>query len=74
MLLIIFYFFSIGSLGKNKAEDIVSNIYVHDVTLRGTTNGLRIKSWQVYIIWFPNNYYLLLSFTFIFLKKNFTRK
>ncbi|MCD7454970.1 hypothetical protein HAX54_026665 [Datura stramonium] len=37
---------SIGSLGKNKEEDIVSNIYVHDATLRGTTNGLRIKSWQ----------------------------
>ncbi|PHT94658.1 Polygalacturonase [Capsicum annuum] len=37
---------SIGSLGKNKEEDTVSNIYVHDATLRGTTNGLRIKSWQ----------------------------
>ncbi|KAL3380740.1 hypothetical protein AABB24_001071 [Solanum stoloniferum] len=37
---------SIGSLGKNKEEDVVSNIYVHDATLRGTTNGLRIKSWQ----------------------------
>ncbi|KAM7476736.1 hypothetical protein LguiB_023979 [Lonicera macranthoides] len=37
---------SIGSLGKNKSEDEVSNVIVDRAKISGTTNGLRIKSWQ----------------------------
>lgn len=38
---------SIGSLGKDGATDIVSNIKVNNATITGTENGARIKSWQV---------------------------
>ncbi|KAL2511659.1 Polygalacturonase QRT2 [Abeliophyllum distichum] len=37
---------SIGSLGKNGATDQVSNVSVNGATISGTTNGLRIKTWQ----------------------------
>ncbi|KAI4376627.1 hypothetical protein MLD38_014369 [Melastoma candidum] len=37
---------SIGSLGKNGAEDKVENVHVKDVHFRGSTNGARIKTWQ----------------------------
>lgn len=37
---------SIGSLGKNNTEDHVKNVMVDTVTLNGTTNGVRIKTWQ----------------------------
>ncbi|EEF44782.1 polygalacturonase, putative [Ricinus communis] len=37
---------SIGSLGKNGKSDTVEEVYVKDCTLKGTTNGLRIKTWQ----------------------------
>ncbi|KAL2536726.1 Polygalacturonase QRT2 [Forsythia ovata] len=37
---------SIGSLGKNGAEDQVSNVLVNGAAISGTTNGLRIKTWQ----------------------------
>ncbi|KAK4490029.1 hypothetical protein RD792_000683 [Penstemon davidsonii] len=37
---------SIGSLGKNNSTGIVENIVVDNAFLRGTTNGLRIKTWQ----------------------------
>ncbi|CAI9103055.1 OLC1v1001483C1 [Oldenlandia corymbosa var. corymbosa] len=37
---------SIGSLGKDGAEDRVSNVLVSGVRFTGTTNGVRIKSWQ----------------------------
>jgi polygalacturonase len=36
---------SIGSLGDTPEQVAVRNITVEDVTLAGTTNGLRIKSW-----------------------------
>ncbi|PKI75000.1 hypothetical protein CRG98_004772 [Punica granatum] len=36
---------SIGSLGKDLEEDGVQNVTVTSVTLKGTTNGVRIKSW-----------------------------
>lgn len=39
--------FSIGSLGKNNSEDQVSNILVDQAIISNTTNGVRIKSWQV---------------------------
>lgn len=38
---------SIGGLGKEKTKACVSNITVRDVTMHETTNGVRIKSWQV---------------------------
>ncbi|KAK3441536.1 hypothetical protein EUGRSUZ_B01677 [Eucalyptus grandis] len=37
---------SIGSLGKDHSRACVHNITVRDVDLQGTTNGVRIKSWQ----------------------------
>ncbi|KAL0921688.1 hypothetical protein M5K25_008786 [Dendrobium thyrsiflorum] len=39
---------SIGSLGANNSLAKVSDIIVDDVTLNGTTNGVRIKTWQNY--------------------------
>jgi galacturan 1,4-alpha-galacturonidase len=36
---------SIGSLGKYKNEEPVSQIKVLDCTITGTTNGIRIKTW-----------------------------
>lgn len=37
--------YSIGSLGKAYQEDGVQNVTVSTVTFRGTTNGVRIKTW-----------------------------
>ncbi|KAJ4844234.1 hypothetical protein Tsubulata_021409 [Turnera subulata] len=37
---------SIGSLGANNSEAKVSHVEVNRATLSGTTNGLRIKTWQ----------------------------
>jgi polygalacturonase len=37
---------SIGSLGKDNARDTVANVVVRGAYLTGTTNGLRIKTWQ----------------------------
>ncbi|KAK9130848.1 hypothetical protein Sjap_011335 [Stephania japonica] len=37
---------SVGSLGAHGAYDTVDHIYVKNCTLTGTTNGLRIKTWQ----------------------------
>ncbi|CAA7387931.1 unnamed protein product [Spirodela intermedia] len=37
---------SIGSLGANGAEETVSDILVDTARLEGTTNGVRIKTWQ----------------------------
>ncbi|KAH9621610.1 hypothetical protein KSS87_005266 [Heliosperma pusillum] len=38
---------SVGSLGEGGATDVVENVFVRDCTLNGTTNGARIKTWQV---------------------------
>jgi len=38
---------SIGSLGAEGSKDFVSGITVKGAQLSGTTNGLRIKTWQV---------------------------
>jgi len=40
-------FCSIGSLGADNSEAEVSNVVVNRATLTGTTNGVRIKTWQV---------------------------
>ncbi|KAK7258793.1 hypothetical protein RIF29_24380 [Crotalaria pallida] len=37
---------SIGSLGKNGAYETVENVYVGHSNINGTTNGLRIKTWE----------------------------
>uniref|UniRef100_A0A1J3JLC3 endo-polygalacturonase n=1 Tax=Noccaea caerulescens TaxID=107243 RepID=A0A1J3JLC3_NOCCA len=37
---------SIGSLGEDNSEAYVSNVVVNKATLIGTTNGVRIKTWQ----------------------------
>ncbi|XP_028799787.1 polygalacturonase-like [Neltuma alba] len=37
---------SIGSLGDDKSKAEVSNVVVNRAKLRGTTNGVRIKTWQ----------------------------
>jgi hypothetical protein len=38
---------SIGSLGKNRTTDMVEDVKVDTCLLTNTTNGVRIKSWQV---------------------------
>jgi len=38
---------SIGSLGADNSEAEVSNVVVNRAALTGTTNGVRIKTWQV---------------------------
>lgn len=43
-------FCSIGSLGADNSEAQVSNVLVNRATLSGTTNGVRIKTWQVRVI------------------------
>nr|CAD1838304.1 unnamed protein product [Ananas comosus var. bracteatus] len=37
---------SIGGLGKGNSQATVSDVTVQDVTISGTTNGVRIKTWQ----------------------------
>ncbi|PIN27166.1 Polygalacturonase [Handroanthus impetiginosus] len=37
---------SIGSLGEDHSENYVSDIFVKGVKMTGTTNGVRIKTWQ----------------------------
>ncbi|XP_004499889.1 polygalacturonase QRT2 [Cicer arietinum] len=37
---------SIGSLGEGNSEAKVSNVQVNRATFKGTTNGVRIKTWQ----------------------------
>lgn len=39
--------YSIGSLGANNSWAHVSDVLVEKATLLGTTNGVRIKTWQV---------------------------
>ena len=65
----VFFQNSIESLGKNGNSVKVENIHVKKVNFKGTTNGARIKTWQVIII---SNYNVLLfiSNTFtIFVKR-----
>lgn len=40
-------YFSIGSLGAGKSKEFVSGVIVDGAKLSGTTNGVRIKTWQV---------------------------
>lgn len=47
LIWILYFICSIGSLGADGSSDYVSNVMVNRATLSGTTNGLRIKTWQV---------------------------
>lgn len=38
---------SIGSLGKDNSTAIVTKVVLDTALLKDTTNGLRIKTWQV---------------------------
>ncbi|KAL2514466.1 putative polygalacturonase [Forsythia ovata] len=38
---------SIGSLGENRSENHVSDVSVDGANFVGTTNGVRIKTWQI---------------------------
>ena len=40
---------SIGSLGQDNSTGIVTGVILDTALLRNTTNGLRIKTWQVII-------------------------
>lgn len=40
---------SIGSLGKDNSTGIVTKVVLDTAYLRETTNGVRIKTWQVRI-------------------------
>lgn len=42
-------FLSIGSLGKDNSTGIVTKVVLDTAFLRETTNGVRIKTWQVSI-------------------------
>jgi len=49
---------SIGSLGVHNSKDYVSGVTVNGAKFSGTTNGVRIKTWQVMftnILHFINN-------------------
>ncbi|OMO69766.1 Glycoside hydrolase, family 28 [Corchorus capsularis] len=48
---------SIGSLGAKNSEAYVSNVIVDKATLSGTTNGVRIKTWQVSAVQVSNVLY-----------------
>ncbi|KAF8085719.1 hypothetical protein N665_0650s0032 [Sinapis alba] len=37
---------SVGSLGKNKGEKDVNGLTVRDTVFNGTSNGIRIKTWE----------------------------
>ena len=37
---------SVGSLGKNEGEEDIDDIVVKNCTFSGTSNGVRIKSWE----------------------------
>lgn len=56
----LYYFIcSIGSLGADGSSDYVSNVMVNRARLSGTTNGLRIKTWQVIKNLFSNMHFFL---------------
>lgn len=39
--------FSVGSLGRNGAHEMVEYVYAQHCTFTQTQNGARIKTWQV---------------------------
>lgn len=47
---------SIGSLGSDDSENYVSDVVVDTATLTGTTNGVRIKTWQVIFLTFKSTF------------------
>lgn len=59
-----FLLFSIGSLGRGNSTATVSAIVLDTAILKNTTNGLRIKTWQVTI---SSSWFFLGFYRFIFL-------
>lgn len=47
ILVFLIFFISIGSLGKDNSIAVVTAIILDTAIITGTTNGLRIKTWQV---------------------------
>lgn len=43
---------SIGGLGKDKSVACVSDIIVEDISIQNTLAGVRIKTWQVHLLYF----------------------
>ncbi|MFS8015028.1 putative endo-polygalacturonase [Helianthus anomalus] len=50
----------IGSLGSKNSEAHVSNVKVDGAKLTGTTNGVRIKTWQVNYDTYSTNLFFIL--------------
>lgn len=50
-LLIFFCYHSIGSLGKDETVACVSDIIVEDISIQNTLAGVRIKTWQVRLLY-----------------------
>jgi hypothetical protein len=49
-----FLLISIGSLGKDNSTGMVTKVVLDTAFLRETTNGLRIKTWQVILCMMMN--------------------
>lgn len=64
VLLISFCDHSIGSLGKDETVACVSDIIVEDVSIQNTLAGVRIKTWQVrmlYFIYYKDMYHTIIK-------------
>lgn len=64
VLLISFCDHSIGSLGKDETVACVSDIIVEDVSIQNTLAGVRIKTWQVrmlYLIYYKDMYHTIIK-------------
>lgn len=60
-----FLFFSIGSLGRGNSTATVSAIVLDTAVLKNTTNGLRIKTWQV------TSQFLILVYLILLVPENY---
>lgn len=64
VLLISFCDHSIGSLGKDETVACVSDIIVEDISIQNTLAGVRIKTWQVrmlYLIYYKDMYHTIIK-------------
>lgn len=73
VLLISFCDHSIGSLGKDETVACVSDIIVEDISIQNTLAGVRIKTWQVrmlYLIYYKDMYHTIIEHSCLFKKKD----
>lgn len=56
-----FFCVSIGSLGANNSEGHVANVMVNNAKITDTSNGVRIKTWQVCVGNNSNNSSVLIN-------------